>query len=169
MGKNTLSINNDLPWQLPQVPVLPPPIPTVTQSLPPVIMQDREMFALGARKSAKQGLLKSGCRQNLCDLKCVPPADIFGWLQEAEQITPEPLNQGTIWKVDEAKQEDPPCSESAVRHTCAPPPGWKVVNGITVPQSFCSPDIANLKANDSYLAVVLHQMFPFPSGETTRF
>ena len=111
------------------------------------------MFTLGAGKYAKQGLLKSRCRQNVCDLKCVPPADIFGRLQEAEKITPRPLNQRTIWKVNETKQEDPPSSKPAVLHTCAPAPGWKVVNGITVPKSVCSPDIPNLEANDSNLAV----------------
>ena len=37
-------------------------------------------------------------------------------------------------------------------HLC-PTPGWKVVDGITVPQPVCSPDIPNLEANDSNLAV----------------
>ena len=51
------------------------------------------------------------------------PEMLSTWLETVEDSVLKPLRHGSIWK---------PSEETPVYHSCAPPPGWTVVNGITV-------------------------------------
>ena len=48
------------------------------------------------------------------------------WFEGFSSLPVKPLCHGPIWEAPES---------AVVYHTCAPPPGWKTVNGITVPPS----------------------------------
>ena len=49
--------------------------------------------------------------------------NLNSWFQGIPDLPPQPLRHGPIWETPQG---------TTMHHTCAPPPGWKVVNGITV-------------------------------------
>ena len=60
------------------------------------------------------------------------------WLDCIPQYPPKALHHGAVWKPTETnsaffEQAPSPNEVGPVLYTCAPPPGWVVSNGITVP------------------------------------
>ena len=96
---------------------MPCPTQQFTLSQKPSLKPENRNFS--SRRSKK----KSGNVQN--------------WL---ECVSPKPLNHGAIWKSVETGSgcltHVPP--QTPTLRTCAPPPGWVVRNGITVPPSSIS-------------------------------
>ena len=73
---------------------------------------------------ARQRFGKKHKRKNNPVNQRMPQLDT--WFQGFSSLPVKPLRHGPMWEAPES---------TVVYHTCAPPPGWKTANGITVPPS----------------------------------
>jgi hypothetical protein len=105
------------------------------------------------------------------------PRILDNWFQGLSDSPFKRLRHGPVWETEASTQvqtscalppaingvsilpqirnpnmPDEPFETPSMCHTCAPPPGWIVVNGITIPPPICAPDIIQFEEDESDLA-----------------
>jgi hypothetical protein len=105
------------------------------------------------------------------------PRILDNWFQGISDSPFKRLRHGPVWETEASTQVEPSCASTlainsvtmlphirspsvpdesfetpSICHTCAPPPGWIVVNGITIPPPICAPDIIQFEEDESDLA-----------------